>query len=759
MTHTTTTFGELRLLRQRQTLFATAFAFLLFVAPALAQQKLLTLDDIYAPVPAQRVDFGGQPPNPRWLRDGEHYLLSNRAGRGRADAGAVGRTGLMRVDARTGQIAPFIDAGKMQAALASLPGISADDARQLSMLGSYQLDAAETKILLNHARDLFVYDITANKAARLTNGPDDEENEHFSPDGRMVSFVRANNLFVVDVATQKERQLTTDGSAKIINGKLDWVYQEELYGRGNFDGAWWSPDSTKIAFLRLDETPVPGFVVVDHIPQNQTVEDTPYPKAGDPNPVVKLGVVDAAGGDVRWVDAAAKYKPEDLLIVRVNWTPDGKRVAYEAQNREQTWLDLNVAAAQDGKSQTILKETSKAWVEVIDPPTWLKDGSFVWQSERTGWRHLYHYAADGHLIKQITDGKWEVRSLEGVDERNGNVFFVATEHSHIAPQVYRVRLDGTGFKRLTESEGTHRAVFNPTLSMFVDSWSDINTPTQTRLFDSDGKPVRTIDENKRDAVLSQYKLGKVEFVHVPTRDGFQLEAMLIRPPDFDPSKKYPVMEFTYSGPHAPQVRNAWGGATQMWYQMLAEKGYVIWVCDNRSASGKGAESQWPVYKNFGELELRDLEDGLTWLKSQPYIDGSRVGLWGWSFGGFMTSYALTHSKSWKLGVSGGTVTDWHNYDSIYTERYMLTPQDNPAGYERSAPLKSAKDLNGKLLLIHGAIDDNVHVQNTVQFVYELQKAGKQFDLMLYPKSRHGVSDPTLNRHLRQLMTDFIVNNL
>jgi dipeptidyl-peptidase-4 len=746
--------------RQRCTV-AAALALLFLLTSARAQQKLLTLDDIYAPAFAQRVDFSGSPPSPRWLRDGDHYLLGGgggRGGRGGGAANAAARSGLMRVDARTGDAAPFIDAAKMQSALSALPGMSADDARRLSNLSNYNLNAAESELLLNHAKDLFVYDLATNKAVRLTNGPEEEENEHFSPDGRMVSFVRANNLYVVDVATQKERQLTTDGSQKIINGRLDWVYQEELYGRGNFDGSWWSPDSTKIAFLRLDETPVPGFVVVDHIPPGQVIEDTPYPKAGDPNPIVKLGIVDAAGGDTRWVDASEKYKPEDLLIVRVNWTPDSSRVAYEAQNREQTMLDLNLANARDGKSNTILKESSKTWVEVIDPPFWLKDGSFVWQSERSGWRHLYHYGADGHLIKQITDGKWEVRSLEGIDERAGLAYFMATEHSHIAPQVYRVKLDGTGFKRLTETEGTHRAVFNPTFTMFVDSWSDINTPTQTRLFDADGKLVRTIDENKRDAI-NQYKLGKVELLKVPTRDGFEMEAMMIRPPDFDPAKKYPVMEFTYSGPHAPQVKNAWGGTTQMWYQMLAEKGYVIWVCDNRSASGKGAEASWQVYKNFGELELRDLEDGLTWLKSQPYIDGTRVGLWGWSFGGFMTSYALTHSKSYKLGIAGGTVADWHDYDSIYTERYMLTPQDNPQGYERTAPLRAAKDLSGKLLLIHGAMDDNVHLQNTMQFVYELQKAGKQFQLMLYPKSRHGVSDPALVRQMREMMTNFIVTNL
>jgi dipeptidyl-peptidase-4 len=405
-----------------------------------------------------------------------------------------------------------------------------------------------------------------------------------------------------------------------------------------------------------------------------------------------------------------------------------------------------------------LREASKAWVEVIDNPTWLKDGSFLWQSARNGWQHLYHYAQDGKLLHQVTDGKWEARSLDGVDEDKGLVYFSGTEHSHIAPNAYRVKLDGSGLTRLTTTEGSHRVILSPAANLFIDNWNDVNTPTQTRLYDADGKLVRVIAENKVDA-LKQYKLGATEFLQVKTRDGLAMEAMMIRPPDFDATKKYPVLEFTYSGPHAPQVRNGWGGPAYMWHQLMAQKGYIVWILDNRTASGKGAESEWPVYKNFGELELRDLEDGIAWLKSQPYVDGDRIGIWGWSYGGFMTSYALTHSQSFKVGISGGTVSDWRNYDSIYTERYMQTPQNNPEGYKKSSPVNFAKDLHGKLLLIHGAIDDNVHVQNTVQFVYELQKTGKQFQLMLYPKSRHGVTDPLLVKHMRTMMTDYIVANL
>jgi dipeptidyl-peptidase-4 len=312
--------------------------------------------------------------------------------------------------------------------------------------------------------------------------------------------------------------------------------------------------------------------------------------------------------------------------------------------------------------------------------------------------------------------------------------------------------------RLSSSEGSHRINFSPEYNYFVDTRSDVNTPAQMSLFDSDGKLVRVVNENKVGA-LKDFKLGSTELLQVKTRDGFLMEAMMIKPPDFDPRKKYPVMSMTYSGPHAPQVRNAWGATTYMWHQLLAQKGYIIWVCDNRTASGKGIESTWPAYKNLGELELRDLEDGLSWLKGQPYVDGTRIGMWGWSYGGFMTSYALTHSQTFKIGIAGGTVSDWRNYDSIYTERYMGTPQNNPEGYKKSAPLNAARNLQGKLLLIHGAIDDNVHMANTIQFAYELQKAGKQFELMLYPKSRHGVTDPLLLKQMRQMMTDFIVGNL
>ena len=533
---------------------------------ALAQEKLLTIDDIFDPV--KKVNFSGTPANPRWLKDGAHYIVVS------PNKNVSPR--LLKVDAVTGDAVPFYDAAKMAAALGSLSGISKDDARKLANQSSYQMNPAETGALLNHANDLFYYEFGSDKAVRLTNSPDEEVGESFSPDGRMVSYVRNNNLYVVDISTQRERALTKDGSPKILNGRLDWVYQEELYGRGNFGAYWWSPDSTMLAYLRLDENPVHEFTVVDHIPYHQTVEVTPYPKAGDPNPLVQLGVVNAAGGPTRWVDTY-KYQPADLLIVRVSWTPDGKKVVYQAQNREQTFLDLNAANPDDGKSSNVIQETSKAWVEVADDNPNLAERWLVFVAKRAQWLAAsLSLRADGKLLGQVTSGDWDVRSIDGVDQAKGLIYLSGMEHSPIANQEYRIKMDGSGLTRVTTTEGGHRISANATANYFIDSTSDVNTPTQTRLYDADGKLVRVIDENKVDA-LKQYKLGSVEFVQVKTRDGFTMEAMMIKPPDFDPNKKYPVMEYTYSGPQAPQVRNGWGGSVYMWHQMLAQKGYIIWI--------------------------------------------------------------------------------------------------------------------------------------------------------------------------------------
>jgi dipeptidyl-peptidase-4 len=722
---------------------------LLAVAPARAQQKLLTIDDLYDPV--KRVNFG--PPGSNsyaWLNDKEYVRLG-----GGPRGAQAGRGEVVKVDAASGAETPLVDVSKLEAALAKVPGITAADAARVShSRGAFTRDY--TGMALTVSDDVYYYAIGGDTVTRLTSAPGVKDQLEFSPDGRLLAYLRDNNLYVADLAGH-ERALTTDGTPQILNGRLDWVYEEEVFGRGRPRAYWWSPDSSRITFLQIDDHPVPLFPVVDHIPLGQVLEQTPYPRSGDPNPIVKIGVVRANGSPVQWLDTS-KYSGADHLIVEVGWTPDSRQVVFQVQNREQSWLDLDSGEVAGGEVKTLFRETTKAWVNNLGSPSWLKDGSFLWFSERSGFQHLYHYRRDGTLVKQVTEGKWEVRTLYGVDEANGWIYFAGTERSAIGTDIYRVKIDGTGLTRLSQAAGSYSATFNPSLTMYVGTWSDISTPTQTRLHKADGTEVRVIDKGEV-AALKDYKLSQPEFVQVKTKDGFTLEAMLIKPPDFDPTKKYPVLEHTYSGPHAPQVHNAWAGVNALYFQLLAQRGIVVWVCDNRSASGKGAESAWVAYKRLGETELADLEECLGYLKAKPWVDSSRIGLDGWSYGGFMTSFALTHSTSWSMGISGGTVSDWNNYDSIYTERYMLMPQNNPDGYARTAPKNAAANLHGQLLLLHGAIDDNVHMANTMQFVYELEKANKPFELLLYPRSRHGVVEPLLVKQMRERMLEFTMRTL
>jgi len=711
-----------------------------------AQQKRLSLDDIYSP--SRRVNFSGTPmPEATWV-DGGHFVWTHGTRNGE----------WVKVDAATGAESPLFDAGKMETALAKLAGIDANEARRAARARPVAFNAAHTASVVRLADDLVAYLFDRDRAVRLTSAPGAEDQVSFSPDGKSVAYVRANNLFVCDIDTGRETQLTSDGSPKILNGRMDWVYEEELYGRGLTRAYWWSPDSTALAFLRIDDTPVPSYPVVDHIPYEQHVEQWDYPKAGDPNPIVRIGVARATGGSITWIDTT-KYPDVDRLIVRVDWSAEGRRLVYAVQNRTQTWLDLNRADAASGKPNTILHETSKHRIsgDDVELPTWLADGSFLWISDRSGWRHLYHVKADGTLIRPVTRGQWEMRTLHGVDS-GGWVYFSGTERSPIGGDVYRIKLDGSGLQRLSTATGTHTASFSPTFAYYTDTWSNATTPPQLRLYRGDGAELRVLEGNKTPS-LDQYRLSKPELLQVKARDGFVMEAMMIKPPDFDPARRYPVYQFTYAGPHNQQVRDAWGGSQNMYHQLLAQQGIIVWICDNRTASGKGSESAWAIDRQFGESELRDIEDGVSWLKAQRYVDGSRIGIHGWSYGGYMTSYALTHSKSFIMGIAGGTVADWRDYDSIYTERYMGLPSENADGYRNSSPRFSAADLHGALMLIHGAIDDNVHLANTMQFAYELQKAQKPFQLMLYPKSRHGITDPALVHHLRQTMFDFVLAQL
>lgn len=700
------------------------------------KKKPITLEAFEA---GQLPNFGGNPvAGLRWLDDGEHFLQTKERQ-------------LVKVHAATGRTSPWLDHDKLEKTLAGIPGVKRNEARTRARSPQLQMNPQKTACLIDQDGDLWHCPFDGGKAVRLTKTPAAEEEASFSPDGKYVAFVRGNNLFVVDVATQTERQLTKDGSDTIFNGKADWVYFEEIFNR-NHHAYWWSPDSSRIAFLRFDDGPVKKFTVIDELPVRQKVEITAYPKAGDPNPTVKVGIAPVTSGDPVWVDLG-KYDAKNTLVCRVGWRPDSSNVYCYVQDRAQTWLDLCTAGRDGGAPTVLFRDKTKAWLEDPGDLKFLKDGSFLLLSERTGFKHLYHYAADGKLVRPVTEGDWEIRQLHEVDEQGGWIYFNATKDSPIATNLYRVHLDGTQLTRLTKESGDHIVQVAEGGKFFVATWADRQTPGKVRLFRGDGTPVRWIDTNPVHAI-DDYEFGPVEFVKIPTSDGFELEAIVVLPPNLDAKKKYPVWFKTYGGPHAPTIRDAWlGGRAED--HALARAGYIVFRADPRSASGKGAVSTWSAYKQLGILETKDVETAIKWLCQRPYVDASRIGMSGHSYGGFLTAYMMTHTKLFAAGIAGAPVTDWHNYDSIYTERYMNTPQANPEGYRKTSVVSAAKDLHGKLLIIHGIMDDNVHMQNSAQFIDELQKADKDFELMMYPRARH----PIFGKHYHRLMLDFMKRNL
>jgi dipeptidyl-peptidase-4 len=695
--------------------------------------KPITFETIYDP--KKKVNFRGSPVSGlTWLEDGEHYLQV-RDGR------------LYKVHAKSGRSISFFDPNDLAQGLKSLATMDEKTAESLSKRTRLTMNPERTAVLIDYENDLYYCTFDGKTAVRLTSSPGEEKLSSFSPGGKFVAFVRDKNLYVVDIATQTERALTSSGGGMVSNGQADWVYYEEVYYR-RWRAFWWSPDSSAIAFMQFDDRPINEFTVVNNTKKKQEVEQTPYPRAGEPNPKVRVGVVSAAGGPIQWIELD-NYLEGTYLITALGWVPGGEKIFFCVQDRAQTWLDFNTASKRAGQANRLFRETTDAWVDIPDSPKFLSDGSFLWFSQRTGWKHLYLYDKGGKLKHAVTNGQWEARRLSHVDEKNGWVYFTGTRDSHIAENLYRVKLSGGKIKRLTKPNGNHRVNVSPNGRYFIDTWSNSSTPTKVTLYDINGRKIRMLDTNpvyERE----EYKFGEYEQFQIETRDGFLLEASLVKPPDFDSNKKYPVWFMTYGGPHSPTIRNAWSRGTAR-ENMLAQMGMLIFRCDPRSASGKGACSAWSAYKQLGVQELKDIEEAVEWLKKKPYVDGDRIGMSGHSYGGFMTAYTLTHSELFAGGIAGAPVTDWHLYDSIYTERYMDIPQNNREGYEKTSVIKAAKNLHGKLLIVHGAIDDNVHIENTFKFINALQKADKQFETMIYPGSRHGIG----GMHYNRLVINFI----
>lgn len=611
-------------------------------------------------------------------------------------------------------------------------------------------------LLIGRHGDLFLYSLEENTFSRLTETPQEESFAAFSPDGAKVAFVRDNDLYWIDLGSGQENRLTKRENPFIRNGIPSWVHDEELGMRTAF---WWSPDSEHIAYIRFDESTAKTFPIVDHLTTVAALEEQKYPKAGDPNPAIWLGVIGLGDGKTIWIKP--KFDGE-YYYTKVAWLPDGSRLAYQLLNRDQTQLELQIWNPANKRLNTILTEKDPTWIDIrtglID---FLDSGKFLWLSESDGWRHIYLHSIDGDTPRQLTHGDWEVTAVYGLDNEKRMLYFQATEKSPLERHIYRVGLDGSGFARLTEDEGTHHINMEPSGQYYIRYYSNSTSPTRIDLFKIDESKVLTLDDGRIEA-LEKYNLTAPEYFTITSDEGITYWAMMTKPNDFDPEKRYPVIVYIYGGPESQAVRKIWGGSGYLFGQLMAQNGFIIFRIDNRGTQGRGREWAHAVYRNLGHLELRDHLEGIEYLKTLPYIDGDRIGIYGGSYGGYMTLYCLCNAPDiFKVGISSAPVTDWRLYDTIYTERYMDTPQDNPEGYDAGSVLKAASNFRGKLLLIHGTMDNNVHMQNSIKMIEELVKAGKKFELMIYPRERHGIGR-NRNYHLLhryRLMVAFFLREL
>ncbi len=659
-----------------------------------------------------------------------------------------------RIRARDGARSRAVDGA---AALASLAVLSPEDTPK-ALPWPDALNPAGTAAVYVFGDDLYLLDFAASHFTRLAATGGKETLPRFSPDGRMVAFVRDNDLWAVDLASKAETRLTHDGSSTILNGTLSWVYWEEIFDRGD-TGYWWSPDSRSIAYLQTDESPVDVTTFTDFAPAVPREIRQRYPRTGQRNPTVRLGVIADAGGNTAWMDpAAAPYE----YILGVDWLPDSRSLAIQTMNRAQTKLDIwrfDVAAA---RPTLVLSDSDPALV--YHKELQFADGGKTWivSFEVDGHPHLFRYGADGTRKNAVTRGPWSVRGSRGndapqgsavVDDAKGWIYFSSIEKSPLESHLYRVRPDGSGKVRITNEDGTHKATFSPDRRYFVDAYSNRNVLPSLALYDASGKRLATLWENPAD-FLAAYGLTPREFVTIPAPDGFALPASLLKPADFDPSKKYPVLIHVYGGPGSPIVLDRWH-RDDLFDHLLVQQGYVVATFDPRSATGWSKALEDPVVgKLMSDVELADLQTAVKWLKAQSWADPARFGIWGWSGGGSYALLAMTRTREFKAGISGAPVTDWHFYDTKFGEAYMKTAETNPQGYEWTSFVKRAKDLSGRLLLVFGSYDDNVHPQNAWAFADALIAAGRPFDIMVYPMQKHGFTNKNAIRHRAAKMLEF-----
>jgi len=643
-----------------------------------------------------------------WLDD-EHFLFTEYKG---------DESETYKVNAKTGAREPFEGAGS----------------------GRFHGAGAETSPDKTHkawVKDGDIFYSKNGEERRLTRTFSTENNPRFSPNYQWLAYTRDGNLYAMDIAKGLEYQLTQDGSDTIYNGYASWVYFEEILGRGGrYRAFWWSPDSSKLLFMRFDDSQVGTFSIYHEAGNYGSNEVTRYPKSGEANPKVKMGVVDIASGQISWMDFDEN---EDAYLAWPFWTPESKTVHVQWLNRDQNHLVIYECNVGDGSKKPVYEEKQESWVEFFNDITYLKDGSgFILRSDKDGWRHLYLHNMDGTLRKRLTSGSWRVTDILSVDEKKETIYFTGKKEDMAGSDLFSVKLDGSKLKAISKSGGSHRVSLSPQNTYYLDNWSDYKTPGQVNLHHINGKLLKTLS-NARNTEIDDYQLGKTEHFTIPGPDGYQLPAWWVLPHDLDPKsdKKYGVIFRIYSGPNAPNVRNTYHWSWMDHY--YAANGVITISVDHRASGHFGKKGVALMHRKLGHWEIKDLTHAVEWLREKPFIDASRIGITGHSYGGYMTLLALGKAPDhFTHGVSGAPVTDWALYDTVYTERYMDRPQDNPDGYREASVLTYADKIKGELRLIHGSIDDNVHLQNTLQVVDILTANNHQFELMIYPGSRHGI---------------------
>lgn len=691
-------------------------------AGAAAPRKDLAVADVLQPY---RFDT----PAPRmahWLPDGKSLLYFEPGG-DRAKP-----QDLMTLDALTLRKSPALPQDQFRAALKSLGG----EVPEKAGFTGFTPSPMGRFLLLTSPQGSFVWDLQAKALTRLAAPDDEAENFTWSPDESRLAFTAKGSLWVADRATGKRTLLAEGKEPALLCGSLDWLYGEELDMTTAF---WWSPDSSAVAYLRFDETGVPTYPVVDQAKVEASVDEQIYPKAGDKNPVVTLHAValaDGRDGAVPGADSADGYLP------RVAWLPGGKGLVYQLLNRNQDQLTTFRWDLGGNASSRVIEESSPAWVNVFDAPRFLADGRSLFLSERDGYAHIYLGTLDGKPPVQLTKGPWVVDDILGVDEKRGWVYLSGNRDNPLGSQLYRADLKGAKLERLTQGDGWHQINLAPTAERYIDAQSSAGTPATVSLVEVKGGKASVLAP-AATAALEEYGFTKPEFVTLKGPDGTTLYAKVSKPRDFDPSKKYPAVVEVYGGPHMQVVQDRWISRFEVIEQLWRQNGYVCFSVDNRGSARRGKAYEDALLKRAGLHELEDQLAGLAALKALPYVDGTRVALWGWSYGGYVTCYALTHSpaEAYRCGVAVAPVTNWLNYDSCYTERYLKLPKDNAAGYKDSSPVFAAADLKVPIFLAHGLVDDNVHFGNSAQMVDALFKAKAAFDYAYYPRMDHGIRGP------------------